>query len=214
MVQGDIHVLTRIAKADRRASKAACKLKRKLDRSKRNRKHRDEIVQGKPAPVLPIGFASSSHIIAHGQLPRVRDRLLNATGEDTRRLFYVSDIVSGFEDVVALIVSCRSKRAHVGALCDTISGVNSSTHQVSESGVLLFTTDHDIAMGDRKGRNVVVYKVHASNGMFVFYATVLDETVAPHAPRTSPPWGLGLDKPTFRRIQSEVAKMTSVDLVR
>lgn len=214
MVQGDVGVLKRIEKADRRASKAACKIKRKLDRSKKNRKHRGSIVQGTPAPVLPIGFTSSSHIIAHGQLPRVRDRLLLATGEDERRLFYVSDIVINFEDIVALIVSCRSRQAHVGALCDVISGVKSSTHNVSESGVLLFTTNDDIEMGDRTGRNVVVYKVHADNGMFVFYATVIDETMAPHATRVSPPWGLGLDKPTFKRIQSEVARMTSVDLGR
>lgn len=204
MVRGDVGAISRIERRDKKANKASMRLKKKLDHTKRNQAC-PRVVDVSVAPEISIGYASSCSPLAHGNIPEFRKKLARLKDDQKVRMFSVSDIVRNFEDVVALIVTPASEQTRIRFLCDAMPGKEGGKGYTHHGGsVLLFSADEPLRIGPHTGPHVVVQKLQIENDMFVFYAAATSDATF------SPPRALGLDFNTYRRIQSEVARMIGV----
>ena len=204
MVRGDVGAISRIERRDRKANKASLRLKKKLDRTKRNQSCHC-VVDVTPAPETSGGYASSCPLLAHGRIPECRKKLMRLKDDQAMRMFSVSDIVHSFEDVVALIATPASEQTCIRFLCEAMAGEAGGEGYTHHGGsVLLFSADEPLRTGPHTGPHVVVQKLQTENGMFVFYAAASSDNTF------SPPRALGLDSNTYHRIQSEAARMMGV----
>ena len=208
-MKGDVSVLDRIEKRDNRHARLTNSLKRRLDRRNRGLKLEQLPVIATGPTLVPVSYSENCNIVAHENLDTARQKLLLARGSAGKRTFLISDVVDGFEDVMALIVGFRRRDdmdMDMDLLCECLGGSRGS-QRLSQSNVLLMRTEADLPEVGGASRNIVVYKMHVDNGMFVFYVSMADDNVA-----ASQPFSLGLDRSTYTRIQTETARMFSISL--
>jgi hypothetical protein len=204
-MRGDIDAVRRLERRDDRANKAGLLLKGKLDRKKRNRRAARHAARGRQVQVCSLGFSASTTLIAHLSTKTSREKLLACRDSRNKRMFFVSELLSGFEETAALIVAPRSAEA----TSDLIGREIAEGASAWQSGhkVALLQTDESMCMGGCEGSLLLLSKIRFPDGQAIFY-------FAPSHADTpvSPPRLLGLDLETHARIVREAARMTGVEL--
>ena len=213
MARGDVHVLDRLEKADRRADRAARRLMRKLARTKRNRK-----AASHPTVTSPFfdatSFASATNLIANGDVLVAKRRLAKARDTGGHRAFYVDELCGGLdpEQPCGLVVMPRSQDADPDLVGKCITqDCHTRTKTSTDFVTILHAADRTtIQSAGVTGNQVAVCKVHVDNGMTLFYAHLLQSTDV--APLHANPWRLGLDRETTTCIQTIVARLLGAKL--
>lgn len=200
MVRGDVHVLKRIEKSDRRAERVSRILIRKLSRKKKNQ--RSHIVT--KSPILhPLSFASETNFLRHDKMVVAQRRLVKARDHNGRRAFYVEEIGVDDEEPLTLLVAPKSEGSCEDLVAKMATKDDSSQARSSESFVCLLESDGAISLGKKQSTSVHLKKLHIDNGITLFYAYT-----KPHnETKPSPPWTLGLDKQTFLELQLKLTRI-------
>ena len=204
-MRGDVTAVRRLERRDDRASRAGLLLKGKLDRKKRNLRAARHATRGRPVQVCPLGFSPSTTILAHEKTRASREKLLACRDSRGKRMFFLSELLSGFEDVAALIVAPRSVEAtpqRIGLEIAEDGGGWRSGHQVG-----LIETYAPLSKAGSERRLLLLSKIRYPDGQALFYVAP-----GPKDAPTSPPRLLGLDTETHGRIVREAARMLGVDL--
>ena len=214
MAKGDIHVLDRLEKSDRRADRAARCLIRKLARTKRNSKVANHPVVTSPSFDV-MAFARETNLIFHDDMLLAKRRLSKARDMDGNRAFYVDELCGGGldpDEPGGLVVMPRSKKADHNLVGECITKNTRTLTKTSNDSVALLqakgstTIQSAGVMGDR----LVVCKLHVNNGMTLFYARVLEGTDSSLS--HTEPWRLGLDRKTIASMQTVVARLIGAKL--
>lgn len=208
MPKGDVHVLKRIDKADRRADKATKRLMNALARTKRNKRKAAPTAVTRPTwPVL--SFAEDTHIIPHPNLQAV-SRRLKRKKVDKRRIFSMGEILEGFETVVRLLVVPKLPCATTQTLAAVAAKDEAVTYAISPERVLLFYTrskEDSILTGPSSSTHVFLRKVILGGDHAVFYASAEEMRGS-----MQPPRAFNLDKEVYGRIQRSVAAMVGAQM--
>ena len=213
MPRGDVHVLDRLEKSDRRADRATRLLIRKLGRTKRNRKTASHPTVTSPS-FHATSFASETNLIYDEGVLAAKRRLIKARDSHGHRAFYVDELAGYLdaEEPRGLVVVPRSQLAApewVGKCITKDDHARSTTS--ADSVILLHATDNTtIYCAGVTGNKVNVCKLHVSNGMTLFYARVMHDTDA--SLHSCNPWRLGLDKKTTVSMQHVVARLLGAKL--
>lgn len=205
---GDVNVLKRIDKADRRADKATKRLVAALAKTSRNKKKRMPIAVMQPTwPAL--SFAQNTHIIPHSDM-RTASRRLHRKKASKHRVFSVGEVLEGFETVVRLLVVPKQDCATAQMLSDVVCKEDGTSFQISTNRVLLFCTQsssENIKTGGAESTHVFLRKVTLRGEHSVFYASAEDPMGG-----GSPPMVFHLDKDVYGRIQRSVAGMVGAQM--
>ena len=209
MAKGDVHVLKRIDKADRRADKATKRLMRAL--AKTNRNNRKKVVPvAVTLPTWPaLSFTDDTHMIPHADLKAV-SRRLKRKKDGKRRIFSTGEVLEGFERVIRLIVVPRHPCANVQTLAAVAAKDDGAAFKISPNRVLLFYTqneDNRILTGQSSSTHVFLRKVVLRDEHVVFFASA-EDTIGDCAP----PRVMQLDKESYGRIQRSVAGMVGAQI--
>lgn len=202
-MRGDVCAVARLERRDSRADKSAMKLKRKLDGKKRNQRLTRNATWGRRAGGV-LEFSNSTTPIADARTETSRAKLLSCRDSLGKRAFFVGDVLSGFEDVAALLVAPRSAEATPELIGREIAGEGGLQ---SGHNVHLIQTESKMYLGGREGSLLVLSKIHFPDGQSIFYVA-LGNAATP----TSPPRSLGLDMDTHTRIVRGAATMLGVKL--
>ena len=207
---GDVHVLNRLEKADRRADRAARRLIRKLSHTKRNKK-----AANYPRVTSPhfhaTSFASATNLIYHESMVIAKRRLNKARDTNGNRAFYVDELACDLDqdEPLGLVVMPRSETASPALVGSCITkDINAQTSVSTNSVTVLLPLGTTVLqnVGERvAGNSVALCKLHVSNGVTLFYAYV--QNTSPTSQPSSDPWCLGLDRKTTKCIQGIVARM-------
>ena len=213
MPRGDVHVLDRLEKSDRRAERATRLLIRKLGRTRRNRKAAAHASVTSPS-FHSLSFARETNLIYHEDVPAAKRRLSKARDSDGHRAFYVDELCCSLdtEQPSGLMVMPRSQLASpewIGK-CITKDSHSRSTTSADSFVVLHAAGSTTIQGAGVTGNKVVVCKLHVSNGMTLFYARVIHDIDS--ASHTSSPLRLGLDRKTTTSMQHIVARLLGAKL--
>ena len=206
-MRGDVRALSRLESQDARADISARLLKRKLDRKARNKRAALRVVQGRPARICPLAFSASTNIIAHMSTKESRKKLLECRDSKGSRIFYIAELLSGIENVSALIVAPRTAEATPERIGREIAKGGSAWQ--SSFRVALIHTESPIRVGGFEERLLLLTKIRLQDGQTLFYVFP-----SPESTLVSPPRLLGLDAETHGQIVRKVARMLGVDLRR
>lgn len=209
MAKGDVHVLKRIDKADRRADKATKRLMLALAKTSRN--NRKKVVPvAVTLPTWPaLSFTDDTHIIPHADLNAV-SRRLKRKKDGKRRIFSTGEVLEGFETVTRLIVVPKQPCATVQTLAAVAAKDDGATFKISPNRVLLFYTrneDNRIITGQSRSTHVFLRKVVLRGEHVVFYASAEDPSGD-----CAPPRVMNLDSESYGRIQRSVAGMVGAQM--
>ena len=207
MVIGDVDVLKRIERQDRRAEKASQLLIKKLSRKKRNQRLSTAIVE---APTLPpMAFASATNFVMHEDTVVAQRRLVKARDEDGKRAFYVGEIGSSEDGAMALLVVPKSKGANADLLCERVLKRRPTNVKVSSQCVCVIQScgNEKLFIHNETTTRALLRKVHIENGVSVFYVTPCANT------NDSPPWSLGLDKKTYTELQWKLSRLLGAKFI-
>lgn len=201
MTKGDVNVLKRLDKQDKRADRAARRLIRKLEKRKRSKPH--AIVE--PPEFPPGAFASEANFVTNDETAVAQRRLAKARDAEGHRAFCVDEV--GQEDASVLVVVPRSSLASPDLLCERVLKREPQSVKLSAHAVCALQTrdGHELSLGGRAATRVAVRKVHIENGLTVFY-------VIPHDSATAPPYTLGLDRRTYNGMQAKLARLLGAEL--
>ena len=190
MTKGDVNVLKRLDKQDKRADRAARRLIRKLEKRKRSKPH--AIVE--PPEFPPGAFASEANFVTNDETAVAQRRLAKARDAEGHRAF-------------CLVVVPRSSLASPDLLCERVLKREPQSVKLSAHAVCALQTrdGHELSLGGRAATRVAVRKVHIENGLTVFY-------VIPHDSATAPPYTLGLDRRTYNGMQAKLARLLGAEL--
>lgn len=207
MPVGDVHVLKRIEKQDRRAEKVSQLLIRKLSRKKRNKRLSRLIVQS--PKVYPLSFASATNFVLNEETVVAQRRLVKARDEDGKRAFYVGEIGCCEEGAMALLVVPKSKGASAELLCERVLKIKPNNVKMSSQCVCVIQAceSYKLYIHGHTTTRALLRKLHIENGVSVFYVAPCTNTP------DSPPWCLGLDKKTYTEIQWKLAKLLGAKLI-
>eukprot|EP00966_Prymnesium_polylepis_P332546 7388036-Prymnesium_polylepis.2 len=202
-MKGDTRVLDRIEKRARQQERASSKISKALEKKKRVPVRGTQSVRECSLP--PMAFSPQSDIISHkNTAASIRRIYRKRVGK--KHVFYVSEILQGFEEVAALIVAPAEQTASPAVLAETMSS-SSRDHSikftVSEARVPLLESvgPTPIETGIHRGNRVYARKIHFEDGQFVFYLTAED------AIDGAPPWALGMDATIYKRLQKTACSM-------
>tara|TARA_B100001109_G_scaffold216554_1_gene185975 strand:+ start:6165 stop:6785 length:621 start_codon:yes stop_codon:yes gene_type:complete len=204
-MRGDVDAVRRLERRDKRADKAGRKLKLKLDKKSRNQRVGLRATRGRPVQVCSLGFAASTTLIAHLSTKASRTRLLACRDSRGKRVFFVSELLAGFEETAALIVAPRSEEASPERIGREIAEGESGWQ--SRHRVALIQTDESLSMGGCEGSLILLSKIGFADGQAILYVAP-----GPGDTPTFPPRLLGLDSAIHARITREAAKMLGVEL--
>lgn len=195
--------MDRIEKRDRRRERASSKISKALEKKKRAPVRGTQSVRECSLP--PMAFSPQSDIISH-QNTAASMRRIYRKKVGKKHVFYVGEILQGFEEVAALIVAPAEQTASPGVLAETMSSFSrdrSIKFTVSEARVPLLESagPTPIETGLHRGSRVYVRKIHFEDGQFVFYLTAED------AVDGAAPWALGIDAAIYKRLQTTACSM-------
>ena len=204
-MKGDTTVVERLERESRRSDRASRLIRKKLDKSKRNQKKQRTV----PWAILPCWtgnfFADSSSFPRLSATITSRRRLLRIK-DGRAHAFYVGELVSGFEEVAALIVACANQKSDSQRIADTCLKEAGTKCVVSEALVHLFECDIDVDIGGNLYKHACIQKLHLQDGQTLFW--VVGSNTIPEGC----PWELGLDSYCYKRFQIEAARLLSVRL--
>jgi hypothetical protein len=195
-MRGDLQVLSRIEKRDRRLDRSGRSLGRRLSKTARNRSRGYSTVRAQC--YSPSDFANCCEITAHKNTLATRRRLLREKAGG-KRAFNVAELVDELEDVLAVIVSVRD----VGGpehIAEAATTKECSVQTISHAGVCLFSNDTE---------RYILKKLHLEDGQQLFYVVKSDALDDSH----ECPWALGLDRRTYDRIKTQASKMHGLKLL-
>jgi hypothetical protein len=195
-MKGDLQVLLRIEKRDRRLERHNKILKTRLSKTRRNRSKSYKTVHAHC--YSPTDFAKVSEIKVHQNTLASRRRLLRGK-VGGKRAFNVSELVDELEEVSALVVSSRGD-CGPEQIAATATKTELANHTLSDARVCLFSDDT---------HNHMLHKLHLEDGQQIFYVVQVDVNESDHAC----PWSLGLDSHTYCRIRYQAAKMQGLELL-
>ena len=208
-MKGDVDVLRRIQKQDRKAAKASRVLMRKLSRKRRN--HCKHSMLRLPH-THTLSFASEANFVRHEQMPVVLRRLAKARDDADNRAFYVDELGCYDDEPLTLLVAPRSKEACAHLVAKRATKNEAAVAKCSSYKVcaLEACAGSDVQLGKNVSTQVILQKLHIDNGVTLFYAHTPDTTFQ-H--QVAPPWSLGLDRATFTQIQSKLVRMLGARLL-
>jgi hypothetical protein len=209
-MKGDVLALSRMESDERRLSKAAGRIKKKLDRTKRNKLAALNAFSAVTPTLRAIDFANGVNLLPVLAIANVRAAILGARGEDGKRLFFCAELVQGFEEVVGLVAAPRASAATPEKLSiETSGGDAAGLQRVSTASVLLFSAECEVDIGDTRGTEIVAQKVYDVKGNSVFWVSAASVESADY----SPPWGLGLNQENYFKIQRAAVAMLGARLL-
>ena len=198
-MRGDTGALERLEGSSRRANRSQKILKRKLDKTKRNRGTAKATAR---ARVLDTGVYSSSDFTSVSIDPVAVKRLATTIGQDGHRVFYVGELgVRELENVSAVVVAPASAEARVARIQAELGAIESVS---KEMPILKLYAPMDLA--GSVGSFVVVRRVAMKTGECLFTARTTDDTVSARA------CDLQLSQRDHKRIASCVASLLCVRL--
>ncbi len=197
-----MRVLDRIEKRDRQEGRARRKISKALQKKQKPSRGIQAV---RKCSLSSIAFAPKADIIGHKNTAASMRRI-NRKREGGKRVFYVGEVLQGFEEIAALIVAPADKSASAALLAQTITSHKSELSikfTVSQARVLLVESTGSTAIetGSQHGDRVYARKIHFEDGQFVFYLTA--EGSGEHAP----PWALGIDCAIYQRLQNAACSM-------
>lgn len=198
-MKGDVNVLKRIDRRDRRAEKAARGIKKKLLKTKRYTKAQKIVTV--VLPNLPSNhFSKNCELVQHPNIFCSKRRLLRSK-VDGKREFNLSEIVEDFEEPVALVVSSRVA-GDAGRVSVVASKSDSALVKISDARVHLF---------DTPDQTFELRKIHLQDGQYIFYVckSEADDT----SECFQAPWALGLDRRLYETVQKRAAFMEGFGVV-
>jgi len=206
MAKGDVHVLERLEKEDRRKEKAARKLIKKLSR----RRAGDSHAVVKSPQFHSMSFASATTLICHDDTIEAQRRLFKARDTEDRRAFFVGEISRAFDEPTCLVLAPRTPDATPELVGRAVTKDTNSRYKASTAAVYVLQQHgkEPLTLGGKTGDSVCVRKLHLHNGLTVFYADLVSEG----SPAPSPPYALGLDRKTLKDIQSLLARLMGFQL--
>ena len=210
MAKGDVHVLKRIDKQDRRADRATRKLMRKLARTRRNQRAANYPVLQAPN-FNCMSFASATNLIFNEEMVVAKRRLIRAKDSNKKRAFYVAEVFEVDGEPLNLLVIPRTPNATPKLCGHAITKDPLSNPRVSDSIVTLLSASNasSFDVAGTQTLKLLLQKVHIQNGLSIFYGT-------PQALPTqtcSDPWSLGLDAATTKELQRVAAGLLGAQLV-
>ena len=204
-MKGDTTVVERLERESFRSDRASRLIRKKLDKSKRNQKKQRTV----PSAILPSWtsnfFAESSSFPRLSATITSRRRLLRIK-DGTKHAFYVGELVSGFEEVAALVVACANEKSDSQRVADTCLKEGGTKCVVSDALVHLFECDIDVNIGGKPYKHACIQKLHLQDGQTLFWV------VGSNSLPSSCAWELGLDSYCYKKFQAEAAKLLSVRL--
>lgn len=211
MPKGDVHVLARMDRQDKRAERITRKLIRKLARTRRNQRAADYAVLTPPA-FHSMSFASATNLIPNDQTVVAKRRLVKSKDEDGKRAFYVGEIFEVDDEPLSLLVIPRTLSSTPDMCARAITKDSQAVARVSSCTVTLLESsgERNLQVAGHPTRTLLVQKVHVPNGLTLFYAG--HETLATQT--RSEPWSLGLDSRTTKELQKVAAGLLGAQLVR
>lgn len=176
-MKGDVCAVQRLQKSDRKADRAGLKLKRKLDKTKRNKRLYSKC---KTAFAFELTrCADDTMLLANEVVQTQRNKILKLKDSNGSRCFYIGEIFS-FDGSSALVVSPRRR-------CE-LKGFE----QRDDKKLHLFRLEND--------ESILCQKRYDEDNNFVFYVSTMPRETA-----VSCPFALSLDN--FNRLQSTVSLM-------
>lgn len=205
MTKGDIDVLRRIEKQDKRADRASRLLIKKLSRKRRSPPSYCMVESPK---LHAMSFASATNFVAHEDTAMAQRRLVKARDDDGKRAFYVGEIGCENDEPMALLIVPKSKGASQSLACQRVLKQVPLSVKVSSQSVCVLQccNNNELSLGGTQTSQVLLQKLHMDNGLSVFYALPFTKT------STSAPWSLGLDKSTYTEIQVKLARLLGAKL--
>ena len=203
-MRGDVHVVERLEREDRRKNRAARKLIKKL-----YGRGRSEHAVVRSPQFSSSAFASDTTLICHQDTIQAQRRLFKARDADDKRAFFVGEVSREFDEPTCLVVAPRTAHATpqlAGCVVTKDTGARSKTSSVTVC-VLEQSGRVGLSLANKTGDAVNVRKLHIQNGLTVFYADVM----AHNAVTLSPPYTLGLDRKTFTDIQRLIARLAGFE---
>lgn len=202
-MKGDTNVVERLERESFRSDRASRLIRKKLDKSKRNQKKQRTV----PVAILPSWssnfFADSSSFPSLSATITSRRRLLRVK-DGIQQAFYVGELVSGFEEVAALVVVCATEKSDSQRIADTCLKEDGTKFVVSDAVVHLFECDIDVEICGETYKHVCIQKLHLQDGQTLFWVVGRKDV-----PRSCP-WELGLDSYCYKKFQAEAAKLLAV----
>lgn len=215
MVQGDVGILDRIRKADRRADRASQRLIKKLARTKRNKRLAQHVTVESP-PFHGLSFANALDPIFKQDVVAAKRRLAKARDENGHRAFYVDELCCGSDDesVGMLVVMARSALASPSHACIAVTKDTRSQMKQSRGRVCILkqTGSVPLEFAGTIGNCVTLRMIHADAIPTLLYASVHDSGDSSVRSQDQPR-SLGLDRDTTDRLQSVVSRMLGARLV-
>lgn len=210
MARGDVHVLKRIDKQDRRSDRVTRKLMRKLGRTRRNQKAASYPVLCSPS-FNSMSFASATNLIFREEMVVAKKRLMRARDSDGKRAFYVAEVFEVDDEPLNLLVIPRTSNATPRLCGQAVTKDPESNPRVSASTVTLLETSNaaSFEIAGTPTLKLLVQKVHIQNGLSIFYGTSQELPTQTRAD----PWSLGLDSKTTIELQRVAAGLLGAQLV-
>lgn len=212
-MRGDVNVLRRLARSERRAAHSARLIAKKLAKTSRNRRRAlFPRVQG-------VGWtrdALAGHFLcdSHPETTKAVRRILHARGTEGRS-FYVSQIMDGIDDVVALVVVPKSTTATPETVVQALHKVEAPEPKVwhlSQRRFSLFSTVSESVpaqVAGVSGHHVFVRKLSTMGFPSMFYVQVEPFETG----QNSTPRALGVDGWLYQRLLRSAADAIGAQLI-
>jgi hypothetical protein len=207
MAVGDVNVLLRLEKQDRRADRASQKLIKKLAKTRKNRAA-PHIELVTPFNMSMNNFSTQPRLVTHRNTNCVQRRASRARGSDEKRAFFVAEALLGKDDDGVVVVVPRTQYGTLDFLAATISKQENPEYSVSSLSVVILQSDTPLTLGPNTGRFVCVRKLCLGKDQIVFYASCIDTATS------TPPRTIGVDAKIYGKLQSTVARLAGWKLSR
>lgn len=213
-MRGDVGVLKRLDRKQRRADRSSVRLARKLARTMRNKRRALFPTVHVPSATSAV-FASVCDCGKSAAIKAVLRRCMRAKSDGVR-CFVGSMWMDGLEQAGGVLVMPKVAEASPTALFriaskGSLDATGDVSSRLSQSRVLLCTaaaSSVPIDTGGSKGRALFVRRLDMPNGCAAFYATAEDEEQSGASPRA-----LGLDMPTYLKLQETAVRLLGAQRV-
>ena len=201
---GDVDVLKRIEKQDKKADKACRLLMKKLSRKKRGKRNfSTDPITVRLTSFPSISFSSEAKFAYNEETATALRRIKKCKDDRGKRAFYVGEIGCIDEVPASFIVIPRNKEATIPLACQSALKQEGTVVQVMTNCVCVFesVTEDGILICDEYAQKIVVQKVRMQNGVAFFFAASGTGKLC------SQPSCMGLTKSIFKQMQLTLVKL-------
>lgn len=201
MAVGDVDVLERIERRDRRTNRYTRKLIRKLAKTKRNIKASSNYQVCTRSVFHSIAF--TGHVGNGHNNETIRRRLLRARNAEGSRMFYVGDASETLDGPSVLVVAARTQVSSERAIARAVHKESTALPTSISAPVclLMARTNETLALAGSEGVAISIRSVFLKQYGRVLYAEC-SACIPVGQPRV-----LGVDKSTFAALQVAVSRM-------